>query len=103
MVAAGQLSAQYMARETWRKSWVTRQLLDLAVVDLKGKKIKELLNTGFPSEVKPEREGEPESKLSHLSRSNLTMTSGQRRFFQGKMTGSSDDSLYAIMMPYRKP
>lgn len=31
-------------------------VLNLAVADLKGKKIKELLNTGFPSEVKPERE-----------------------------------------------
>lgn len=31
-------------------------VLNLAVADLKGKKIKELLNAGFPSEVKPERE-----------------------------------------------
>lgn len=103
MVAAGQLSAQHTARETWRKSWVTHQLLDLAVVDLKRKKIEELLNAGFPSEVKPEREGELERKLSYLSCSNLAMTSGQGRFFPGKMTWSSGDSPYAVKMPYRKP
>jgi len=76
-----------MAGETWRKSWVTRQLLDLAVVDLKGKKINELLNAGFPSKVKPEREGEPGRKLRYLSRSNLAMTSGPGRFFPGKRLG----------------
>lgn len=76
MVAAGQLSAQHMARRTWRKSWVTHQFLDLTVVDLKGKKTKKMLNSAFPSEVKPERDGEIQRKLSHLSHSNLAMTSG---------------------------
>lgn len=51
MVVAGQLPAQHTGRETWRKSWVTCQLLDLAVVDLKGKKIKEL----FEQLVSPKR------------------------------------------------
>lgn len=101
--AAGQLSAQHVARETWSKSWVTHQLLDFTVINLKGKKIKELLNAGFPSKVKLEREEEPERKLSHLSHSNLAMTSGQGRYFPGKTTWSSDDSPYTIMMSYRKP
>lgn len=42
MVVAGQPPAQHTARETWRKSWVTRQLWDLIAVGLKGKTIKEL-------------------------------------------------------------
>lgn len=86
MVVAIHLSA-HTAKDIWRQLWVTRQLLDLTVVDFQRKKIKELLNASFPSEVNPEREGEPERKLSHLSHSNLSMTSGHGGFFTGKLLG----------------
>lgn len=86
MAVAGHLSA-HTANDIWRQLRVTRQLLDLAAVDFQRKKIKELLNASFPSEVNPEKEGEPERKMSHLSHCNLSMTRGQGRFFTGKLLG----------------
>lgn len=42
-------------------------VLNLAVADLKGKKIKELLNAGFPSGVEPERERAREDHFPHIN------------------------------------
>lgn len=58
MVVAGQPPAQHTARETWRKSWVTRQLWDLIAVGLKGK-TKNYLDSWLPQGGKTRQEAEP--------------------------------------------
>lgn len=39
----------------------------MSVADLKGKKIKKLLNAGFPSEAKPERERARDNHFPHIN------------------------------------
>lgn len=51
-----------------------------ATVDLKGKKIGEVFNSAFSSEVKMTRKAEP-GKQSHLSHRDLAMSTDQGRFF----------------------